>query len=238
MARLTTCSGRRAALPRRRPGPEGLTMARPDQTVLERQYSLLGLMLIAPTVLVFCAVIVYPLVSAIYLSPVPDLHADAGGRLGRARQLPRAAGQRASSGPRLATTLIWTVGTLTLQIVFGVGMALVLHQNIWFRSLRAVADPVSLLHLDRRGGAGLEVAVQRPLRHPQPPDDGGGPHRHAARLPGHDAQRDDLGHPGRRVEVLSLRRDRRSGPAPDDPRPRSTRPRGSTARAPSRGSST
>jgi multiple sugar transport system permease protein len=35
----------------------------------------------------------------------------------------------------LGNTLIWTVGTLTLQILFGVGMALVLHQNIWFRSL-------------------------------------------------------------------------------------------------------
>lgn len=35
----------------------------------------------------------------------------------------------------LANTLIWTAGTLTLQIVLGVGMALVLHQSIWFRSL-------------------------------------------------------------------------------------------------------
>jgi multiple sugar transport system permease protein len=35
----------------------------------------------------------------------------------------------------LRANLIWTVGTLTLQIIFGVGMALVLHQNIWFRSL-------------------------------------------------------------------------------------------------------
>ena len=35
----------------------------------------------------------------------------------------------------LRTNLIWTAGTLFLQIVFGVGMALVLHQNIWFRSL-------------------------------------------------------------------------------------------------------
>ena len=35
----------------------------------------------------------------------------------------------------LGVTLVWTVGTLSLQIVLGVGMALVLHQNIWFRSL-------------------------------------------------------------------------------------------------------
>ena len=31
--------------------------------------------------------------------------------------------------------MIWTAGTLFLQIVAGVGMALLLHQNIWFRSL-------------------------------------------------------------------------------------------------------
>ena len=35
---------------------------------LSTQYGLLGAVLIAPTVLIFCAVIVYPLVSAIYLS--------------------------------------------------------------------------------------------------------------------------------------------------------------------------
>ena len=35
---------------------------------LSTQYGLLGALLIAPTVLIFCAVIVYPLVSAIYLS--------------------------------------------------------------------------------------------------------------------------------------------------------------------------
>ena len=35
---------------------------------LERRYSLLGMILIAPTVLILCAVIVYPLVAAIYLS--------------------------------------------------------------------------------------------------------------------------------------------------------------------------
>ncbi|MEO0998311.1 MAG: hypothetical protein AAFX58_12415, partial [Pseudomonadota bacterium] len=34
----------------------------------EARSSQLGLMLIAPTVLIFCAVIVYPLASAIYLS--------------------------------------------------------------------------------------------------------------------------------------------------------------------------
>lgn len=109
-------------------------MPRPAQTVLERQYSRLGLILIAPTVLVFCAVIVYPLVSAIYLSLfkifTPTLQGSFVG-LENYRVL-LAKGEFWTS---LWNTLIWTAGTLTLQIVFGVGMALVLHQNIWFRSL-------------------------------------------------------------------------------------------------------
>jgi multiple sugar transport system permease protein len=109
-------------------------MPRAAQTVLERKYSRLGLLLIAPTVLVFCAVIVYPLVSAIYLSLfkifTPTLEGSFVG-LDNYRAL-------LSSGVfwnALGNTLIWTVGTLTLQILFGVGMALVLHQNIWFRSM-------------------------------------------------------------------------------------------------------
>jgi multiple sugar transport system permease protein len=109
-------------------------MPRPAQTVLERQYSRLGLVLIAPTVLVFCAVIVYPLVSAIYLSLfsifTPTLQGAFVG-LDNYRAL-LGSGQFWNA---LGNTLIWTAGTLTLQILLGVGMALVLHQNIWFRSL-------------------------------------------------------------------------------------------------------
>lgn len=109
-------------------------MAHPQKTLLERQYALLGIFLIAPTVLVFCAVIVYPLLSAIYLSLfnifTPTLEGEWVG-LQNYRTL-LATGEFWTS---LRTNLIWTVGTLSLQIVFGVGMALVLHQNIWFRSL-------------------------------------------------------------------------------------------------------
>ena len=103
-------------------------------TKLERGYAALGVMLIAPTVLVFCAVIVYPLISAIYLSlfqiytPTQE-----GGFVGFANyQALIASGEFWRS---LFNTVVWTVGTLTLQIVFGVAMALLLHQNIWFRSL-------------------------------------------------------------------------------------------------------
>ena len=35
----------------------------------------------------------------------------------------------------LANTLLWTVGTLTLQLLFGLLVALMLHQNMMFRSL-------------------------------------------------------------------------------------------------------
>ncbi|NEX46689.1 carbohydrate ABC transporter permease [Pseudotabrizicola algicola] len=109
-------------------------MAAPLHSSLERRYARLGLLLIAPTVLIFCAVIVYPLVSAIYLSLfrvfTPTLESSWVG-LSNYREL-------LASGlfwKALWNTLVWTAGTLTLQIVLGIGMALVLHQNIWFRSL-------------------------------------------------------------------------------------------------------
>ncbi|PJF08513.1 carbohydrate ABC transporter permease [Pseudorhodobacter sp. MZDSW-24AT] len=109
-------------------------MPAPIQSPLERRYARLGLLLIAPTVLIFCAVIIYPLVSAIYLSLfrvfTPTLESSWVG-LSNYREL-------LASGvfwKALWNTLIWTAGTLTLQIVLGIGMALVLHQNIWFRSL-------------------------------------------------------------------------------------------------------
>ena len=95
---------------------------------------LLGLTLIAPTVIVFSAVIVYPLVSAIYLSVfaiyTPTMEGEWIG-IDNYRAL-------VSSGEfwrSLLNNVIWTVGTLTLQVVFGILVALVLHQNLLFRSL-------------------------------------------------------------------------------------------------------
>lgn len=109
-------------------------MQRTKRTLLERQYAILGLVLIAPTVLVFCAVIVYPLVSAIYLSLfsiyTPTLEGSWVG-LKNFRDL----FGTDEFWLALRTNIIWTVGTLSLQIVCGVGMALVLHQNLIFRSL-------------------------------------------------------------------------------------------------------
>ena len=101
---------------------------------LERRYSLLGMALIAPTVLILSAVIVYPLVSAIYLSLfsiyTPTLK---GSWVGLANYAAILSGKPFWFS--LWTTVIWTAGTLFLQVVFGVGMALLLNQNILFRSL-------------------------------------------------------------------------------------------------------
>jgi multiple sugar transport system permease protein len=109
-------------------------MSRPKQSILEREYSILGLMLIAPTVIVFCAVIVYPLVSAIYLSLFDIFTPTLDGEWVGLNNYKTLLG-KGEFWDALRTNLIWTVGTLTLQILFGVGMALVLHQNIWFRSI-------------------------------------------------------------------------------------------------------
>lgn len=104
------------------------------KTLLERRYAALGMALIAPTVLIFCAVIVYPLFSAIYLSFysvfTPTLEGDWVGISNYSELL-----QSGRFWNALGNTLIWTVGTLSLQIILGIGIALVLHQNIWFRSL-------------------------------------------------------------------------------------------------------
>lgn len=107
---------------------------RVEQTRLERRYAYLGLLLIAPTVLIFCSVIVYPLISAIYMSLfsifTPTLEGNWVGVDNYVQLL-----GASEFWWSLLNNLIWTVGTLTLQIVFGIGMALVLHQNIWFRSV-------------------------------------------------------------------------------------------------------
>jgi multiple sugar transport system permease protein len=101
---------------------------------LQRHYALLGMLLIAPTILIFCAVIVYPLVTAIYLSLfsiyTPTLEGHWVG-LGNFRDMLGSA----EFWSALWTNIIWTLGTLTLQLLFGICAALLLNQNIWFRSL-------------------------------------------------------------------------------------------------------
>lgn len=111
-----------------------MTAIQTNPPQLERRYARLGLLLIAPTLIVFTLVIVYPLLAAIYLSffsiYTPTLE---GGFVGVQNYVTLLTGKAFWNS--LGVTLIWTVGTLTLQMVFGIGMALLLHQNIWFRSL-------------------------------------------------------------------------------------------------------
>ncbi|WP_372424391.1 carbohydrate ABC transporter permease [Salinarimonas chemoclinalis] len=103
-------------------------------SALDRRYALLGLLLIAPSVVIFCMVIVYPLVSAIYLSLfsiyTPTLQGDFVALDNYATLM--ASGEFWRS---LLNTVIWTVCTLTLQVFFGIAVALVLHQNMVFRAL-------------------------------------------------------------------------------------------------------
>jgi multiple sugar transport system permease protein len=101
---------------------------------LPRQYALIGILLIAPSLVTFALVIVYPLVYAIYLSffsiYTPTLQGRWVGLANYATML--------SNGEfwlSLWTNVIWTVGTLTLQIVFGIAMAMLLNLDFHFRSL-------------------------------------------------------------------------------------------------------
>ena len=106
----------------------------PRKGSLDTRYGLLGVLLIAPTVLVFCAVIVYPLISAIYLGLfsiyTPTMQGEWVGLDNYRRLL--ASGEFWRS---LGNNVIWTAGTLALQLVFGILVALMLHRNLVFRAL-------------------------------------------------------------------------------------------------------
>lgn len=108
--------------------------ASPRRFSLQRHYALMGMLLIAPTILIFCAVIVYPLITAIYLSLfsiyTPTLQ---GNWVGLENF--RAMFGSSEFWSTLWTNIVWTAGTLALQLLFGIGTALLLNQNIWFRSL-------------------------------------------------------------------------------------------------------
>jgi len=101
---------------------------------LDARYSVIGAILIAPVILIMCTVVVYPLVSAIYLSLfsiyTPTMEGEWVGFANYSRLL-----QSGEFWRSLLNNVVWTAGTLTLQIVFGILVALMLHQNLVFRSL-------------------------------------------------------------------------------------------------------
>jgi multiple sugar transport system permease protein len=107
---------------------------RAPRFTMERRDAALGIALIAPTVLLFLVLIAYPLFSSLYLSLfsvyTPTLQGAWVG-LDNYRDI-LASGIFWTS---LAVTLIWTVGTLTVQIICGVGVALLLNERVVFRSL-------------------------------------------------------------------------------------------------------
>jgi multiple sugar transport system permease protein len=94
----------------------------------------LGLALLSPSVLLFLALIAYPLVQSILLSlyNIDTLTLD-GPFVGLAQYA--AALASPSFWRAFANTLIWTAATLSLQLLLGVGFALLLHQNLVGRSL-------------------------------------------------------------------------------------------------------
>lgn len=101
---------------------------------LDTRYKLLGVLLIAPAIVLFSAVVVYPLLSAIYMSLfsifTPTMSGEYIGGDNYIRLLASPEFWRS-----LFNTLVWTVGTLSLQLVAGVLLALMLHRNLVFRSL-------------------------------------------------------------------------------------------------------
>lgn len=101
---------------------------------IETRNARLGVLLIAPTVLILGAVIVYPLLYAIYLSLFSIYTPTLKGNWVGLANYTTLIGSR-SFWSALGVTIVWTVGTLTVQILFGVAMALLLNQNIVFRSL-------------------------------------------------------------------------------------------------------
>jgi multiple sugar transport system permease protein len=101
---------------------------------LRVRYGLLGVLLLTPTLLIFCALVVYPLLSSIWFSffsiytPTQQGHWVG---LDNYRTLLTTA----VFWSHLATTLIWTMGSLAVQMTAGVAAALLLNENILFRSL-------------------------------------------------------------------------------------------------------
>jgi multiple sugar transport system permease protein len=101
---------------------------------LQRRYARLGMVLIAPAFVIFLTVIAYPLLSGIALSfyaiYTPKLAGPFVGFGNYAEILTTPEFWRS-----LANNFIWMAGTLTLQVVVGVAIAMMLHQNMWGRAL-------------------------------------------------------------------------------------------------------
>ena len=107
-------------------------MLRPK--TLEQRDNRLGIALVAPSAIFFIVLIAYPLVQAIFLSfykiYTPTL---SGPYLAFDQYI--ALFQDPEFWISLRNNLVWTVGTLVLQITFGITIAMMLHQNFPVRAL-------------------------------------------------------------------------------------------------------
>src|SRR4051794_22195968 len=104
------------------------------QAGIEAMDRRLGVVLIAPSVILFAVLIFYPLLASCWLSftstnTVTQQGSFVGGRNYAALL----------SDPEfwvsLGNNLIWTASTLVLQVTVGIGLALLLHQRLLFRGL-------------------------------------------------------------------------------------------------------
>ena len=101
---------------------------------LEARDARLGVALLTPTVALFAILIVYPLIEAVWLSFT---------RTHTLRRRSEYIGLENYTElfampefwTSLQNNLIWTAGTLTLQVALGVAVALMLHQNFAFRAV-------------------------------------------------------------------------------------------------------
>jgi multiple sugar transport system permease protein len=100
---------------------------------LDAHYSRLGMLLIAPAVLLLLATIIYPLGYALWLSLnsvyTPTQHSSFVGLANYRDML-----GSSTFWFSLWITIVWTTSTLVLQVLCGVGMALLLNEKIVFRS--------------------------------------------------------------------------------------------------------
>ncbi len=100
---------------------------------IRRREQALGFLLVAPTLLLFATLIFYPMAQSLFLS----LHRVSTLNL-RTRWVGLANFESLLADPAFTTsflnTLVWTLGAVTLQLLVGVGAALVLNGRLLFRS--------------------------------------------------------------------------------------------------------
>lgn len=105
-----------------------------DGRAREKRERFLGLALISPTMLLFAALIAYPLVASILFSLQSINTLTLQGRFVGFSNYVRLFGQEAF-WTSFQNTLIWTVSAVSLQLVCGVGFALLLHRSFPGRAL-------------------------------------------------------------------------------------------------------